>query len=98
MGKAPTRTPFAEVDRHDRQLHDTGRRGVSAPANLEARLVRLVEALEDGDSELAQGMASDLVDEALCPGRRLACGCGLSFEWPGEQDHHRRMSDHERAA
>ncbi len=57
-------------------------------------LVRIREALEDGDVDFAGA----IIDSALEDGpstRQHRCQCGAAFEWPGLLDDHRRRSGHE---
>jgi hypothetical protein len=61
-----------------------------------ASTTRALEALNDGDAELAVqilvGLAHDLED-ALSTANGVWCGnCGLRFDWPGQLAEHMRFA------
>jgi hypothetical protein len=60
-----------------------------------ARVIRVGEALDDGEVVLARGLLAGLereLSDPLAPARkRHRCStCGLQFDWPGQLDHHVR--------
>jgi hypothetical protein len=63
------------------------------------RVIAVNEALDYGDVDEARAVASDLEhDLARALGAdkwRYVCACGATFRWPGERDHHERMSGHD---
>jgi hypothetical protein len=61
-----------------------------------ALTTRTLEALNDGETELAEqilaGLAHDL-ENALSSARGIRCGnCGLRFDWPGQLAEHMRYA------
>jgi hypothetical protein len=61
------------------------------------RVVRLQEAIADGECDLAlamaEGLGRDLAAQLEPPRRRLRCDeCGFAVEWPGELDEHVRWT------
>jgi hypothetical protein len=63
--------------------------------DLPGYVVRLNEALEDGDidlaREIARGLEETLTEANYIPPLRFACSnCDLRFAWPGELDDHYR--------
>jgi hypothetical protein len=60
-----------------------------------ARLSRALELWHDGDPVAAVQVIEDLRDELEfrpIPARYRCDGCGQRFRWPGELDHHQRLS------
>jgi hypothetical protein len=65
-----------------------------AAENLRSVIVKIAEALEDGDIEYAYSIAQSASEPPI--ERRLVCECGARFEHPGEVDHHLRFAhEHE---
>ena len=62
--------------------------------NTLSRIIRAREALDDGDTELATQMLTEL--EADLTRRRRwtcpVCGCRLRFDFPGQLETHLRVS------
>jgi hypothetical protein len=58
-----------------------------------ARIARVLEALDDGDFELATLIAEDLESDLRgAVARSFACPeCGLGFRWPGVLADHRLL-------
>lgn len=50
-----------------------------------ARIVRAVDAIEDGDPELATELFEQTIDATT---GRFQCACGRRFEFPGQLDDH----------
>jgi hypothetical protein len=72
----------------------TRRRTHPLSADLLARLIRVDEALEDGDYPFARSIVHDLLGE-LEPRRqpgKVACPCCALRLWPGELDKHLSVS------
>lgn len=62
------------------------------PAEL---AVRMQEALEDGDDEMAQSLAATLQRKAARRRKHPhVCECGDAFVYPGELDRHRIVRGH----
>jgi hypothetical protein len=59
-----------------------------------ASTTRTLEALNDGETVLAlqiRSLAHDL-ETAIVGAPGIRCGnCGLSFDWPGQLEHHMRF-------
>jgi hypothetical protein len=71
--------------------------------DLPGYIVRLNEACEDGDLELARaiarGLEETLTEANYTPPPRFTCEkCGLRFAWPGELDDHLGFSHWKAAA
>jgi hypothetical protein len=59
--------------------------------DLPAYIVRLNEAIGDGDIDLAYGISSALEEALSDSPMNFACGnCGLRFRFPGQLDDHYR--------
>ena len=57
--------------------------------NRLASVIRIREAIEDGDLEYAAGLARDLEHDLAPRRRRHRCPvCALPFEWPGLVQRH----------
>jgi hypothetical protein len=57
-----------------------------------SRVVRALEALEDGDLQFARALLESLLDERPRRPRWYCRHCGLRFVFPGELDEHVRVS------
>ena len=63
--------------------------------NLRATVFTVLEALEDGDVDLAVSLLTDALEDGASD-RPHRCGdCGAAFRWPGERDRHRIVRGHE---
>jgi hypothetical protein len=70
---------------------------VTVERRLRECLVRIREALVDGDTDYAMHLVSVALDHDGQPG--VACpSCGLRFRWAGERDHHLRFVHWQEAA
>jgi hypothetical protein len=75
-----------------------GCRVVGAAAMNAARILRALEAIEDGERDIAVAILLDLVRDVSRPTGVTCAGCGQRFEWPGLRDAHLCPAAWERAA
>jgi hypothetical protein len=69
-----------------RSCHHDDDLSVRLVEDVTARVVRLNDALEDGDLDLARDIVRDLEEELVLrlPRRRARCPvCGIDCSWPG---------------
>jgi hypothetical protein len=59
--------------------------------STEERIIRAIEAIEDGDFDYAIALLSGCVEQ---PRMRYRCECGYTAEWPGLLMRHRDLSGH----